>query len=178
MRCSPSSGAAKVSTVCNFGLSIDSARSAVLFTTGTALPTGGGVQLVVGGGAAALGAVCPPQESDIASNTANGPNERTLERYPDTRRRSIDSQTSQIRGDSVAHSEAWHRTRPPSRLARADLICYAGISDELRGFGTQVAPDALRGPGRTRPRCSDARQRNRQRPRGARLPVHRRSRRR
>jgi len=65
-----------------------SARSWVLFCTGGALVTGAGAELGVG--ADALGAICPPQESGIASTTQNGPNECTSERYPDKPRRSID----------------------------------------------------------------------------------------
>ena len=65
-----------------------SARSWVLFCTGCALATGAGAQLEAG--TDALGAACPPHESGIASTTQYGENERTLERYPDKRRRSID----------------------------------------------------------------------------------------
>jgi hypothetical protein len=65
-----------------------SARSWVLFGTGCAVAAGTGAQLEAG--TDTLGAACPPQASGIASTTQYGPNERTLERYPDKPRRSID----------------------------------------------------------------------------------------
>jgi len=74
----------------------------VLFCTGSALAFGVGAQFDPG--ALTLGAGCPPHERTAASGKQTRKDERTSERYPDPRRRSIDSQTTPIRGVRVSSS--------------------------------------------------------------------------